>query len=117
MRLGKERRDLVICKSGYAASDAGDQERQFGMLLGKIDKLIHVGTDGLHTALHGWNGVALPLQAYALTYDGTKLQVGYAGSSTAMPSSQVAAKHENLVGFKVCNEFRGSSLLFHNRSF
>ena len=39
-------RDFIISKSGYAATDAGNEERHVLMLLGKLDELINVGFDG-----------------------------------------------------------------------
>ena len=87
--------DLIICESGNAASDAGNQEGEGGVLLGKRDEVIHIRTDGLYTALHRRDAVALSLQAHALTHDGSKLAVGDISRSTTMHSLKVAAKHKD----------------------
>ena len=55
-----------------AAADAGHQEGHLGMAVGETEELIHVGLDGVHAPLHGWDGIALSLQAHALAHDGTK---------------------------------------------
>ncbi len=67
------------------------------MMLGKINEMLHVWTDGFHAALHRRDGVTLTLQANALAHDGTEMQSGNAGSATTMHASQIAAKHKNLV--------------------
>lgn len=42
------------------------------MFAGKLHEIIHVWLNGLHTALHGGDGVGLSLHAYTLSHDGTK---------------------------------------------
>ena len=51
-------------------------------MIGKIKEFLHVWTDVFYAALHRWNGVTLPLQAYTLAHDGTEMQAGNAGCST-----------------------------------
>ena len=65
--LLEQRRDFVICKSGDAAADTGNEERQVLMLLSELDELVHIRTNGLYTALHRRDAVALSLQTHALT--------------------------------------------------
>ena len=67
---------FVICESGDAATDAGNEERQFRMLLGECNKLIHIRLYRFYATLHCWNGIALTLQPHALAHDGPKLAVG-----------------------------------------
>ena len=67
------------------------------MMLGIGDEFLHVWTDGFHAALHRRDGITLALQAYTLAHDGTEMQAGYAGSTTTMHASQIAAKYKYFV--------------------
>ena len=71
-RAGEQRGDFAGGEAGDAAADAGHKEGQLGMTVGETDEVIHVGFDGVHTALHGGDGIALALQTNALTHDGAK---------------------------------------------
>ena len=73
------------------------------MLFGELYEFIHVWADCFHATLHGGNAVALSLEAYALSHDGSELAVGYVGCSTAMHPFKVAAKDEYLARLKFCN--------------
>ncbi len=94
---GKQWRNLCIGEARDAATDARDQEGQLGMLLGKSDELINVGLDGVHTALHRRDGVALSLQSNALSPDGTKLLDGYPCRSATVQALNVATEHKDFV--------------------
>ena len=74
------------------------------MLLGERNKLVHIRTDGFHPTLHRRDSVALPLQSYTLSHDGSKLAVGDIGRTTAVYSLQVAAEYEYLVGLQFCDK-------------
>ena len=50
MSILEEGRDLFVGEAGNATANASDEEGQFGMLLGKGDELIDIGTDGFHAA-------------------------------------------------------------------
>ena len=67
-----------------AAADAGDEEVELRVSGGKVDELLYVWRDGIHPAVHGGDGVALPLQAYTLPPDGAEVGVCCAGGATAM---------------------------------
>ena len=107
-------RDFFISKSCYAAADAGHEERQVLILLGKLDELVHIRTDGLYAALHCRDTVALALQTYALTHDGSKLAVGDIGRTTAVHTFEIAAKHKDLVRLQLRDKLWCCPFLFHN---
>ena len=107
----EQRGDFFIGESSDAAADASDEERQFRVLLGEPNELIHIRTDGFHAALHRGDGIALTLQAHALTHDGSKLAVGDVGRTAAVHSLQVAAEHEDLVRLQRCDTLGRSTLL------
>jgi len=88
---------LFVGEACDATTYAGDKEGEFGMGLGKGDKLIDVGTDGLYASLHRGDGITLTLKTDALTPDGTKLAIGGVSSSTSVSTCEVTTKHEYLV--------------------
>ncbi len=96
--IGKEGCYLAVVESGYSAAYAGYKECEVGMVLGECDEFIYIGLDGFHTALHGGDGVALPLQPHALPIDGSKAFEGYACSPAAVMPSKIAAEDKDLVG-------------------
>ena len=112
--LFKQRRYLIISESGYAAANASHEECQFGMLLGKPDEFIHIRSDSFHTALHGGDCIALALQSYALSHDGSELAVGDVSRTASMHTSQIAAEYKDLVRLQRCNKLWCCSFLFHN---
>ena len=59
----EQRTDLGLGEASDATADLRDEERQFGMSLRKLDKLIDIGRDGLYPTLHRRDAVALPLKA------------------------------------------------------
>ena len=105
--VGKEWSNLLFGETGNPTAYTSDEERQFGVLLCKADKLIDVGADGLHTALHGGDGIALPLQAYTLTVDGSEALIGQPCGTAAVMPCKVAPKYEHLIGFKVGDKVGG----------
>ena len=111
-RLGEEWRNFMVLESGDAAPDACDVEGEFGMCLGKSYKFIDIRFDGVHTALHGGDGVALPLQADSLPPYSTELVPCDPSSAATMKSIQIAAKDKYLVGLQLGNEV-GCIFLFH----
>jgi len=104
---------LLVSEASYATADTGHKKRQFLMGFRKLNELIHVGFDGLYTALHRGNAITLSLQANALSHNGTKLAVGCPCCATTVHTLQITAKHENLIRLELCNPLGGCSLLFH----
>ena len=82
--LLEQRSNLFICESGNAATDAGHEERQVLVLLGELDELVHIWTDGFYATLHRWDGIALALQTHTLTHNSPKLAVGDIGRTAVM---------------------------------
>lgn len=103
--MGKKRGNLFVAEAGYATTYTGDEECEFGVLLGKSNEFIHVGTNVLDSAMHSGNGIALTLESDTLAHDGTKTLVGHAGGTSAMHALQVGPKHKDLIFFEVCDEF------------
>ena len=93
----EQRTDLGLREASDATTDLRDEERQFGMSLRKLDKLIDIGRDGLYPTLHRRDAVALPLKANTLTPDGAKLAISQEGCAATMRASQIAAEYENLI--------------------
>lgn len=105
MSVSKKRSYLTVVEAGDAAAYAGDEEGEFGMLLRKADKVIHVRLYRLDASLHGGDGIALALQPYALPVDGAEALVGYACGSSSVVSGEVASKDKNLILLEVCDIF------------
>ncbi len=99
-------RNLFVGEARYTATDTGDAEEQFGMLLGVRDKLIHVRTDCLNTALHGRNGITLPGATDTDAHFCAKELVRRTRRTSAMHSGEVAAKDEYLIRLETCDIFR-----------
>ena len=83
-----------------AATDLRHEEFQLGMLSSEADKLDDIGRNGLHTALHGRNGIALSLQTHALPPNGTETLKGKTSSTAAMHAREVTPEDEDLVGLQ-----------------
>ena len=96
MGLLEQGRDFLIGKACDATADAGNEECQVLTALGKLDKLIHIGFDGLHPTLHRGNAIATALQTNTLAHDGNKLPVGDPRRSTSMHTGEVTAEDEDL---------------------
>ena len=86
--IGEEWSYLPVGKTGDAAADAGHKEGELSVLPGKGDKLVDIGLDGLYTALHGGDGVALALQTDALPHYGAELVERNAGGTSGMDAAQ-----------------------------
>lgn len=84
-------------EAGYTTAYAGDVECQFGMLSGKFNEGVDVGTDGIDAALHGGDGIGVALEAFAPAPDGSEAFVGYAGCAAGVCAGKVAAEHEYVV--------------------
>ena len=97
MRSLKQRSDFIIREACDAAADASDEECQFEVLLGELDELVHIRTDGFHAALHRGDGIALTLQANTLPHDSSELAVGDICSTASVHTSQIAAEYKDLV--------------------
>ena len=63
----------------------------------ETDELLDVGQDGVRTALHGGDGIALSLQAYTLSHDSAEFFNGYSCCTTGMHARKIAAEDEDLV--------------------
>ena len=61
-RQESRRLSSAVGEAGNAAPYSGYKECELPVLPGEPDKLIDIGLDFLHTALHGRNGIALALQ-------------------------------------------------------
>jgi hypothetical protein len=84
------------------------------MSASKVDKLIHVGLDGLYASLHRGNGIALSLQPYALSPNSAKVLSGYASCTTTMIACEVATKHENLILSETTDSLGSISSIIHD---
>ena len=113
MCLLKQWGDFFVREAGYATANAGYEECQIGMLLGKLDELVHIRTDGVYAALHRGDGITLTLQANALSHDGTKLAVGDVCRTASVHTSQIAAEHKDLIRLQRCDKLWCCSFL-HN---
>ena len=89
--IRKERSNILITESGYAATYPCNEECEPAVLLGEADESIHVWLDGFHTTLHGRDGVCLTMQTHAFAPNGTKPIVSQACSTATMCARQIAA--------------------------
>ena len=99
-------------EAGYPAAYLCDQECHCRMLPGEGNEVIHIRTDGLRPAVHGWDAVSLPLQACALPPHGTPLAPCLQGGASTVGTFQVAAKYEYLTRLEGGDTIRCDSL-FH----
>ena len=77
-------------------------------------EFIHIRSDGLDTTLHRGDGITLPLHSNPLSPNGTELIESHPGGTTAMGSSQVAAKYEYFVWSERQNQvFCDTIVIFH----
>ena len=83
---------MSVIEACDAAADAGDEEAHFGMCLGKLNEIIDIRLDGIHSALHSRDGVALSLQPDTLAPDSTELLQSYTRSAAAVHSCEIAAE-------------------------
>ena len=84
------------------------------MLPGKCDEIIHIWFDGLYTALHCGDGIALPTQPHAASHHGAKLPEGNICRATAMHACKVGAEHEYFIGLKPCDTLRCELRALHS---
>ena len=70
------------------------------MLLCKLDKLVHIGLDCFHSALHGRYGITLPLQSDTLSPDSPESLICQPCSTPAVHTCEVATEHEDFVGLE-----------------
>ena len=96
---GEEGGYLTGLEAGNAAAYRRDVEAKLRVTTGVGDELIHVGADGLGTALHRGDGIRLPLKAYTLAHHGTEVEAGHASCSSAMDALEVGTEYKNLVCF------------------
>ena len=66
------------------------------MLSGKLRESLHCSPHRIHT-LHGWQGVALSLQALALPPHGAKVVHSSCCCTAGVESVHIRPEHENLV--------------------
>ena len=109
--LHEEGGNVGIAKTCNATTNTGNEEREIGMVFRELDKLIDVWTDGFGSTLHGGDAVALTLQSYALSHDGTEMAVGRVGSSTTVHTSKVTTKDKYFTWCKGGDTF-GSCAFF-----
>ena len=58
--IGKQGCDFAITKSGYATTNARDEEGELAVLASKSNELIYLGLNSAHAALHGGNSIRAP---------------------------------------------------------
>ena len=87
----------MVFEASDAASYACDIEKQLRMIHGKGDELVNIGFDGFDTTLHGWNGIALSLQADTLSPYSSEFHLCDSCRTTAMMPLKVAAKNEHFI--------------------
>ncbi len=104
--IGEQPGDLLVGVVGGAASDAGDEERHFRMLVGELDELPYRSVDVSESDSIGGDGIAPSLQAAGLPVDGTELFQGKTGGTTAVVSGQIASEDEDLVFTELFNVVR-----------
>lgn len=73
------------------------------MVAGEGDEVIYVRTDGLYTALHRGDGIALTLQADTDAPDSAEFLIGYAGCTAAVHAMEIAAEDKYFV-IEKCGE-------------
>ena len=112
-RVLEERGNLLRPESGDAAAYFRDEERQFGMLAGEADEVVHIGFDGVGASVHGRDAVGLSLQACALSPYGSPLLPGQQGGASAVGTFQVAAENEYLTGLQL-GDAGGCDSCFHH---
>ncbi len=109
----EEGRDFVGIEAGDAATDAGDEEMEFRVFAGKGNELIDVRGDGLYATLHRGDGVALTLQAYALSELSTEFLQRDVSSTAAMHAGKIAAENKDLIFAELRDELGGDTVGSH----
>lgn len=95
----EERGDFLVRETCYAAADTCYKEGELRVLHGKGNELVYIRFDCFHSALHGWDGVCLAVEAYAFSPYGTKFLIGVTGCSASMGSGEVAAEDKDFSRF------------------
>lgn len=95
----EERCDLADAVTGNAATDACHEEAGLGMLGGKLDETVD-GSPHVVETFHRGNGIATPLEAFALSPDGSETLHGIGCCTASMESGGVAAEDEDFVGLE-----------------
>lgn len=90
-------RNIFISEASHSATNASDIEVEFGVAVGKADKLIDVWLNRVNASLHGGNGITVALQAHALPPYCTKPLYREARRLTTMVTFQIAAEHKHLI--------------------
>ena len=111
--IRKEWSNLLIAKSGYAATYPCDEECEPTMLLGKTDKRIYIGLDGFHTTLDGRDSVCLTMKTHAFAPYSAKPIVCQPCSTATMCASQITAKLEYLILLQFRNPIGGVCSVVH----
>lgn len=99
--ITKQRRNVCGEEAGNATANGRDEEGLVGMGFGVRDKLVDIRTDGIHTTLHRWDGIALSLRTITITHYGTEMQTGRTGSATAVHTGKVTAENKDFIGLKL----------------
>ena len=85
----------------------------FGISFCKGYKVVDIRSDGFYPTLHGWNGIALPLQTNTFAQFCAKTQMSYTSSTTSVHTSKIATKNKYFIILKSVYPLWGDSSLFH----
>ena len=107
--IGKEGGDFLGCVAGYAAAYGGDEEGVLLVITGEGDETLY-GLTGAGEAFHGGDGVALALEAFAVTPLCSEMVQGKAGGTSGVVTEVVGAEDEDLAGLEGTDEFGGDSV-------
>ena len=99
---------LGIGEACDAAADAGDEEVHLRMLLCEGYEFVDIGLDGFDSALHGGDGITLPLQTNPLPPYRPEPLHRCSCRTASMPSAQIAAEDEYLAFSQLCNMIRSN---------
>lgn len=109
----EQRRDLTRGKTCDAAADFSYQETALRMSGGIVDKVFDIRADGLHSALHGRDGITTACRADPDAPSGSKRPVGKSCGATAMQALKIAAEDEYFVGGQRLNPVGSCSIVIH----
>ena len=102
----KQRRYFLVPEPGNPAPDAGHEEEQLRMFLGKRDEVIHIRLDGLDATLHRRDSIALPAETDPAAHHRSEELECCVGGTAAVHSGEVAAEDEDLVFHQGVNVLR-----------
>jgi len=100
MRLCKQGRYFLVPEPGNPAPDAGHEEEQLRMFLGKRDEVIDIRLDGLDATLHRRDCIALAAETDPAAHHRTEELECSVGGTAAVHSGEIAAEDEHLVFFQ-----------------